>query len=484
MFGPCSKDKIRLCRICAAPIRSECLYFGAMKSPLHAALTLAVAGVLTAPVSAQMLYDNADDVRQVTYGFNVPFLQQLGNGTGGTQWPGWHGTLIEYTLNPFPDAVNGSEQCLAYLRNPGETYDVIVIRTSGLADLTDYVNGTKQIRLDILSPVPGVDVEITLEDAETALPANYPIGRHSTYSAVTTTGGQWETLTFTLVGQPDATVAMDAVDNVVILMNPGVNVSEQYFLDNFYGPEWVSPDCTTPDDNAEMVTDFDCNQHVTRIYSDGRLQLFPNPAPSALNSSAKCLEYTRNGAVTDDVWVGSFADGPLTIGAGSALQLQTLDPSAPSNFVLSLQDVFGSELLLLTGSTMMPGVWENHTFDVSALAGFPNVARFVFLHRPGLPEARSIYLDNWLVTLPGSVGSTEAADRVGVMPNPANDQVRLWGTQGATWSVFDAAGREVAQGVMRGTQEVLDVAQWTPGVYMVRWSDREGAAAERLVIQR
>jgi hypothetical protein len=133
---------------------------------------------------------------------------------------------------------------------------------------------------------------------------------------------------------------------------------------------------------------------------------------------------------------------------------------------------------------MMPGVWENHTFDVSALAGFPNVARFVFLHRPGLPEARSIYLDNWLVTLPGSVGSTEAADRVGVMPNPANDQVRLWGTQGATWSVFDAAGREVAQGVMRGTQEVLDVAQWTPGVHMVRWSDREGAAAERLVIQR
>ncbi|MEY5044165.1 MAG: hypothetical protein RJA19_1392, partial [Bacteroidota bacterium] len=447
------------------------MYFGAMKKCYTSAILLGVAGLMTLPLGAQMLYDNADDVRQVTYGFNVPFLQQLGNGTGGTQWPGWHGTLIEYAANPFPDAVNGSAQCLAYLRNPGETYDVIVIRTSGLADLTDYVNGTKQIRLDVLSPVPGVDIEITLEDAETALPANYPIGRHSTYHAVTTTGGQWETLTFSLVGQPDATVPMDAVDNVVILMNPGVNVSEQYYLDNFFGPEWVSPDCATPGDEPAVVSDFDCNQRVTRIYSDGRLQLFPNPAPfNALNNSVKCLEYTRNGAVTDDVWVGAFADGPLTVVAGTQMFLQTMDPTAPSDFVLSLQDTFGNELLLLTDATGVPGVWEEHVFDLSALAGFPNVARFVFLYRPGIPEARSIYLDGWRVESPDGLADVVESGRFRVFPNPVVDVLRWEGELGSRWSVVDAMGREVVQGVTRAEAGFMDVSDWAEGVYLMQWT--------------
>ena len=340
------------------------------------------------------------------------------------------------------------------------------------------------MQLDVFSPVPGVAVEITLEDAQTAGPTNYPVGRHSNYRAVTTTGGQWETLTFTLVGQPDATVPMDAVDNVVILMNPGVNVSEQYYLDNFYGPEWASPDCVSPNDEPAVVSDFDCNQRVTRIYSDGRLQLFPNPAPSALNSSAKCLEYTRNGAVTDDVWVGSFAQGPLSIPAGTQMFLHTMDPSAPSDFVLSLQDTFGNELLLLTGSTMMPGVWEEKVFDLSALAGFPNVARFVFLHRPGLPEARSIYLDNWRLESPDGVVDVAGAGRFRVLPNPASEVLRLEGEPGSRWSVLDAMGREVMQGTTRSDVEAVDVSGWAEGVYFVQWTWGAGIRTERVVVGR
>ena len=143
----------------------------------------------------QILLDNHDDVRHISYGDHIPFLNQLGNGSGGTVWPGWHGTLVEYVPNPYPDAVNGSAQCMSYLRNPSETYDVIIIRTPGLADVGAFVAGTAAFQLDVFSPVPGVAVEITLEDQQTAGPTNYPIGRHSNYRAVTTTAVSYTHLT-------------------------------------------------------------------------------------------------------------------------------------------------------------------------------------------------------------------------------------------------------------------------------------------------
>jgi len=426
---------------------------------------------------AQIVLDNHDDVRHVMYGDHIPFLNQLGNGSGGTIWPGWHGTLVEYVPNPYPDAVNGSAQCMSYLRNPSETYDVIIVRTAGLADVSSYVNGTAAFQLDVFSPVPGVGVEITLEDAETAGPTNYPIGRHSNYRAVTTTGGQWETLTFEFQSQPDASIGMDDVDNIVILMNPGVNISEQYYLDNLRGPELDVYDCENqPGTDADVVADFDCHHGLERIYSDGRLFLFPNPAPSADNPSAKCLEYTRNGALTDDVWVGRFAGGPRF--PETTMTLRTLDPEAPSTFLISLQDSQGNELLLVEGTTTLAGSWENHTFDVSSLAGVP-VHRFVVLHRPGIPAPATLYLDDWTIDV--SVGVEEPRTQaLAAFPNPASEgTVRLVGCGPGWVRVHAADGKLIWSGTSTTTDLDVNVAGWTAGLYHI--STASGRAAQIVV---
>ncbi|NQX92371.1 MAG: hypothetical protein HRT74_09685, partial [Flavobacteriales bacterium] len=55
---------------------------------------------------AQSTYDNFDDVRSVTYGLNVPFPEQQNNGIGGTEWPGWHGTLVQQAENPDITGIN------------------------------------------------------------------------------------------------------------------------------------------------------------------------------------------------------------------------------------------------------------------------------------------------------------------------------------------------------------------------------------------
>jgi len=425
----------------------------------------------------QILLDNHDDVRHVSYGDHVPFLNQLGNGSGGAIWPGWHGTLVEYVPNPYPDAVNASAQCMSYLRNPSETYDVIIIRTTGLADVSDFVAGTASFQLDVFSPVPGVTVEITLEDQQTAGPTNYPIGRHSNYRAVTSTGGQWETLTFDFQSQPDASIGMDEVDNIVILMNPGFNISEQYYLDNLRGPALDVFDCENqPGTDADVVADFDCHHGLERIYSDGRLFLFPNPAPSADNASAKCLEYTRNGALTDDVWVGRFAGGPRF--PETTMTLRTLDPQAPSTFLISLQDDQGNELLLVEGATTLAGSWENHSFDVSSLAGIP-VHRFVVLHRPGIPEPATLYLDDWTIDV--SVGVEEPVTSALVaFPNPVSEgAVRLVGCGQGEVRVHAADGKLMWSGTSNTTDLDLNVAGWAAGLYHI--STASGRSAQIVV---
>ena len=102
-----------------------------------------------------------------------------------------------------PDDVNGSELCAQYVRNPGEMWDVIVLVSNGpFNSLTDYVNGTKTMSVDVFSPAIGIPVQITLEDSAVAGATNYPAGRHSIYTSTTTVENAWETIEFTFDSSP------------------------------------------------------------------------------------------------------------------------------------------------------------------------------------------------------------------------------------------------------------------------------------------
>ena len=56
--------------------------------------------------------------------------------------------------NPSPDDINGSDLCAQYVRNSGEMWDVIVLVSNGpFNSLTDYVNGTKTMKVYVFSPL-------------------------------------------------------------------------------------------------------------------------------------------------------------------------------------------------------------------------------------------------------------------------------------------------------------------------------------------
>ena len=112
----------------------------------------AVIMMLMLPVlwSAQIVWDNFEDTRIGYYDFV-------------------HGGMTTRYANPAPDDINGSDLCAQYVRNPGEMWDVIVLVSNGpFNSLTDYVNGTKTMKVDVFSPAIGIPVQITLEDSASA----------------------------------------------------------------------------------------------------------------------------------------------------------------------------------------------------------------------------------------------------------------------------------------------------------------------------
>ena len=451
-------------------------------------LALVIAAVAT---QAQIMYDNSETTRLHSYGFDIPFPDQLGNGLDGTEWPGWHGVLVQYTANPWPDATNDSPTVLAYSRNPAEVYDVIVVNTGDMADVTDYVAGTKQFTMDVWSPIPGTVFQVTLENQALAA-GGYPEGRHSEYQATSTLGAQWESLTFSLTGEPwsqsqnaswwpDAATAHNDVDRYVILINPGNQEGNQYYLDNITGPELAVEPCTEESDMM-IINDGDCNQnHWYPEYADGRMSLVADPDASQTDN---CLEYARNGGAENDVVVGNFGQA-LPLGDNPQIHMDLYALSAVTSVTLVIQDNLLSDLANITVPTSGTlNAWETLTFDLSSISNFPNATNFVFLVDPGLLEAKTVYLDNIRLENEVSVNET-AARELHVYPNPFTDILNIDTTPGqGTWTVLDAAGRVVMEDTGAwGNRLELDLADLPVGTYQFQLI-QDGQLATQTLIKR
>jgi hypothetical protein len=100
---------------------------------------------------------------------------------------------------------------------------------------------------------------LQLENSNSALPANYPTGRHSRYQAFTTIQNEWQRLVFTPLDQPDANTSSSAVNRLVFLFASNSFTNNTFYWDNFDGYAAA----TTP---------------TTTAFADKQLHVFPNPA--------------------------------------------------------------------------------------------------------------------------------------------------------------------------------------------------------------
>ncbi|NNL92662.1 MAG: T9SS type A sorting domain-containing protein [Saprospiraceae bacterium] len=405
-------------------------------------------------LGAQTIWDNFEDTRKGTYGFIS-------------------GTFIPYFENPDPSGVNNSQVAASYNRNPGELFDVIIL-DGQMADLSDYLVGAKTLSIDVWSPAPGRTVQITLENSILAEPANFPTGRHSVYLATTSTSMAWETLTFAFDNQPDALMANDNVDRIVLLFDPNTYNGDQWYWDNLSAPELADDPCDGVSVNDEIIMDFECQQNLNFTFSQSGINFrrILNPDQSGANTSDYVAMYIRNGEEEDDVIIARpNVTGIINILSGDIIYLNVWDPGAPTNVRVSLQSNPDdgnavTEIIGVDAMTTASNTWETLTYDVSSVAG-STVNQIVILFDPGNFTADEYYWDNLSFTEPttSTVEQLKGVNNFIAYPNPTQEittfEYDLNISSEVNLTIYDLTGKPI-ETVFNGTKN--------PGHQKINWN--------------
>lgn len=424
-------------------------------------------------LSAQTIWDNFEDTRKGTYGFI-------------------NGTFIPYFENPDPTGANTSSIAANYTRNAVELFDVIVLDAL-MADLSDYLSGAKQMSIDVWSPVAGTVVQISLENDVLAEPANFPTGRHSAYFATTTVAMGWETLTFDFSDQPDASVANDNVNRMVLLFAPNTNTGDTYFFDNLIGPELAADPCEGIATDLDIFNDFECNQNTNFVFSHAGLNFrrVLNP-DQMINTSDYVATYTRNAEEEFDIIIGLF-DSNLALDASDRIEFDVWDPNAPTEVIISLQNASNDVILEMTATTSISSAWNTLTFDPSSVTAATDIAKFVILFDPGVFTNDQYYFDNFAIGNITNVNDLEAIQNFRTFPNPTSRsttfQYDLEYASSVNLSLYDASGKLVSQIVnenqgIGAQQATWDGTDFSNGIYFYTLSIDGKVGSGKIILNK
>lgn len=426
---------------------------------------------------------------------------------------------FEFLPDPAPDDTLAEGTVGAYTRNAGVQFDIISYDVADLDGLDPgaLVSGDAAFSLDLQTEAaPGTEIIVQLESTS-ALPDNYPTGRHSRYSAEVPVGAgtDFKRLDFELLDRPDAAVESDAVVRLIVLFAPNTQTGDVYTYDNFdvYG------EASGDGDGGEEEEDGPSIDSLEVAYV---LQNFDTAAAVLTFASGQLdtLAFTESDDPLVEGFFGSYARD-----AGAAFDVLIYD-ATPVDSLDAGALVSGEQVAAIDLRTSAPGGTEVLLQFESAAAGdnYPTgrhsrfravvpddagagfkrltfslldqpdpsvadtaVSQFVLLFAPGAPGDDVYAFDNLVVygeaaTAPGdtSVGTREgfaealplrlAYDRAG-----SRVALSLGGEAGvhagvAALRVIDLAGRvRLADTIAAGERSAqIDVSGLVPGAYVVR----------------
>ncbi len=471
---------------------------------IAAALLAAAAPVASA--SAQVLYDNFENVRLLNYVRT-------------------DGVFTQNAPNPGTNAVNSSPTCGKYVRNAGVQFDVIQIKPAAannkLADLSAYAAGTKKLTLKFYSPAVGISLQAVMQNAGKAT-TGYPNGNFGgTFDVKTTKANEWELLTFAYTagaaGGFDPTVKATDADQIVLLIAPNTNTGQTFYLDDIMGPDFVAN--TAPVVTDQLYDNYEGTRAIGYSYNktSGSIKLDTlNPMVGAGNPSARVMRYTRSTQQYDALVVrptgAPLADvAPFLTGA-KQMTMKVYSPAPGLTFQITLQDSTAagptnypagrhSEYLAITTAT---NAWETLVFTFanrpSAAVANTSINEIVLLIAPNTTTKRRVYIDDW--TGPRKTNFTPTGVRPvlsnsallePVYPNPATGRALLpvYLRKAATvgLSVHDALGRRVATPMPAALHAAgsfdadIPTAGLAPGLYLLRFEVDGVVMTQRLSVR-
>jgi len=438
--------------------------------------------ILTFPIfaSSQILWDDFEQNRIGYYEFV-------------------HGGMTTRFSNPDPvSTVNNSELCAQYVRNPGELWDVLVIIANGsIIDVSDYVNGTKKMSVDVFSPSSGIPIQITLEDSSLAGATNYPIGRHSIYLGATTLTNEWETIELTFDSRPDPSMSDVGLTSVILLFNGGTNTNDTYYFDNLYGPEFNNQCDGLVSNPSVNFADWDCNWNLgicpsstqcsSYNYVSGWLNQRYNPDNSTINSSKYSGEYTRNpDANGEDVLIAYFKNGALDLSTNKHFNFKLYGPPRP--IYMSFQDANSNEVFAYNSALTANNQWEQFSIDLTSVAS-QSISRFVLFLDQSVVNWDTYYLDDLnLSSTPLYVHEINDSGVISVYPQPAKDNLNIdiksSNNDESRLDLYDIQGKVLLSTVVNQNSDNvrLDVSELNSGIYFVKVQSKNNLHTKKIQI--
>ncbi len=441
--------------------------------------------ILTLPLfcSSQILWDDFEQTRIGYYEFV-------------------HGGMTTRFENPdLASAVNSSPLCAQYVRNPGELWDVLVIVANGpINDVSDYVNGSKKMTVDVFSPLAGIPVQITLEDSSLAGATNYPTGRHSIYLGTTTLTNEWETIELTFDSKPDPTMSDVGLTSVILLFNGGTNTNDTYYFDNLFGPEFNNQCDGLILDPSVNFADWDCNWNLgicpsaspctSFDYVSGWLNQSYNPDYSTINTSKYSGEYTRNPDPNgEDVLIAYFTNGVWNVNSNlSYFNFKIYGPPRP--IYMSFQDASNNEVYAYNSVLTSNNQWQQFSVDLSSVAS-QSITRFVLFLDQTVVNWDMYYLDDFnLSSTPLFVQDINDSEIINIYPQPAKDylniDIKLNNNDVKKIDLYDIQGKVLLSTIIHQNSDhvSLDVSKLDSGIYFVKVQSRNDLFTRKIQIIR
>lgn len=398
-----------------------------------------------------------------------------------------NGALNQSFSNPSTGGINASALCAKYDRNPSEQYDVVLIEPTGtliIDDVSDYLSGAKKMSMKIFSPLVGVTVQITLENSNTATPSNYPTGRHSEYTATTSSSLTWETIEFAFNNQPDNTVANTSVNRMVILFNPNSFTDDAYVFDDLMGPEFADP-CSSVATDVSIGEDFECQRNVAYDFVNGDLAKVTNPRSAGINTSENVGHFTKWTTGATDGAFGGALDNAFTTGDYATLNIMLYDPNAPQDFLIILQDGSNNDLLEKTFTTSSTTDWEEFKVNISSISPSTSIEKYVLLLNPATTTADEIYYDNFKFTNDAVTNSisTNSNTTIELYPNPIKEKLNISSESTINEvKIYDVTGKIISSQITNGKSVAIETNSLPEGIYLVEVMFKEkGSAIQKII---
>jgi len=429
-----------------------------------------LATVIINSAIGQTIWDDFDNPENVVYAYH--------DGIGFDQM----------FINPATGGVNTSGICASYDRNPGVLYDVIVVDPAGtnvVSSVADYVMGTKTLSVKVYSPGPGLTVQITLEDKNVAGPTNYPVGRHSEYTATTTGNNAWETLTFTLVNTPDPAVSDTSITRMVLLFEPNTNNATNWLWDDLIGPDFIDP-CQGGIFDPSIGDDFECQRNLNYTFTNGSLSTVTNPMSSSNNTSSHCGFFKKFPPPTNDGAFGGNLTTPFTTADYNRVHIDLYDMAAPQDFYVIVQDAGSSSVAEITHTTAASSDWQTYDLDLTGIPSSTQITNIVLLLNPATSTEDSIFIDNFRFSFdPSSISKQDLSSKTKIYPNPFADNFTISSTDFiSTIKITDLTGKLIHKETPGNLKKCLiNTAFLESGIYIITIQNNLGTSFSKELIK-